>query len=90
MSTYIINYDLVKPGQNYDRLIEAIKSYQQVRHPLESCWIIVSSQTPESIINYLKQFTDINDKILVAKVGAPAAWIGMYETTTAWLQANLN
>ena len=44
MKVYQINYDLRKQ-RNYDALYQKIKSYDDWCHPLESCWIVVTSKT---------------------------------------------
>ncbi len=89
MAVYSINYDLVNPGRNYDDLINAIKSYSAWCHPLESCWLIITEQEPESIRNYLNGYMDANDKILVAKVTAPAAWCNLSKEVSDWIHRYL-
>lgn len=89
MATYMINYDLVKPGRNYDELIEAIKTYPRWCHPLESCWIIESSREATAIRDHLTKHMDDNDKILVIKVSVPAAWRHLPDAVSKWIQNNL-
>lgn len=89
MSFYMINYDLVQPGQNYDDLIKAIKSYSAWCHVLESCWIVKSDLQPSSIRDALTQYLDANDKILVIKVSVPAAWRGLSKEISDWIKDNL-
>ena len=48
MKVYQINYDLRKQ-RNYDALYQKIKSYDDWCHPLESCWIVVTSKTAVQI-----------------------------------------
>lgn len=85
----MINYDLVQPRQNYDDLIKAIKSYPTWCHALESCWMIKSDLQPSYIRDRLLQYMDGNDKLLVIKVSAPAAWHGLSKDVSDWIKDNL-
>ena len=67
MAKYIINYDLRKPGRNYDDLYKALNSYSNI-HPMESCWIIKSIDPISYIRDYLKTKVDGNDKIFVSEL----------------------
>ena len=89
MNTYIINYDLIAPGKNYDRLFEAIKSYGTWAHVLKSCWLIKSSLPASEVRNYLVKYIDYNDKLLVAKSGNQGAWTGLKENQSDWLRRNM-
>lgn len=89
MAIYMINYDLVQPGQNYDDLIKAIKSYPAWCHTLESCWMIKSDLQPSYIRDRLLQYMDSNDKLLVIKVSTPAAWHGLPNNISDWIKNNL-
>lgn len=89
MNTYIINYDLIAPGKNYDRLFEAIKSYGTWAHVLESCWLIKSSLSATEVRNHLVKYIDNNDKLLVAKSGNQGAWRGLKENQSDWLRKNM-
>ena len=66
---YAINYDLKKPGQNYDDLYSAIKNCG-VRwwHYLDSTWLVETNLTADQIWNKLTPHTDQNDNVLVIKV----------------------
>lgn len=88
MSTYMVGYDLNKRGQDYDALIEAIKTYHWW-HCLDSTWIIKTSDTPLQIRDRLQQYVDSNDGLLVIEVNRNAAWVGFSEECSDWLQANL-
>lgn len=49
MSIKIISYDLHKPGQNYDNLIDAIKSYNGYCKINESDWLISTADSCSNI-----------------------------------------
>ncbi len=66
MAVYCISYDL--KNKNYDSLIEAIKSYGVWWHQSESTWFIESDQKSKQILEYLRNFISIRDKLIVIKV----------------------
>lgn len=89
MAIYSVNYDLINPGQNYNDLILAIKSYNGWCHALESCWLIKTDQDATKIRDYLLKYIDKNDKILVIKVTTPAAWQALDKAVADWIHNNL-
>jgi hypothetical protein len=64
---YIITYDLNKPGQDYDSLIEAIKSYDNA-YALKSAWFVKTSRPSVEIYNHLASFIDKSDGIFIAEI----------------------
>lgn len=74
MATYIISYDLKKPGQNYEKLYEAIKSYGTWAKINESLWAVVTTSTAVQIRDKLLAHIDSNDRLFVIKSGVEAAW----------------
>jgi hypothetical protein len=89
MALYMVGYDLDKPGQNYSDLIAAIKTYGTWWHHLDSTWLIVTDDSAIQVRDYLKQYLDSNDKLLVAVIGAPAAWYGFGNKGSEWLSKQL-
>lgn len=71
--TLMVSYDLRKPGRDYSSLYTAIKGASDWAHPLESVWLIKTNQTPEYWRDYLRQYIDGNDRLLVIPV-SPNAW----------------
>ena len=65
---YAINYDLKRPGQNYNALYKAIKSCGAWRHDLNSTWLVDTQLTAEGIWNKLEPHIDENDLVLVIGV----------------------
>lgn len=65
---YAINYDLRKPGQNYDDLYVAIKSLGEWWHYLDSTWLVNASLDANGIFNGLKPFLDQNDFVLICGI----------------------
>ena len=65
---YAINYDLRRPGQNYDELIKAIKTLGAWWHHLGSTWLVDTSHTATEIWKRLQPHTDSNDTFLIIGV----------------------
>lgn len=71
---YAVNYDLKKPGRNYDELYEAIKSCGAWWHYLGSTWLVDSTLTADGIWDSLAPHVDDNDFVLV--IGVAPGWQG--------------
>jgi len=90
MASFLITYDLIKT-KDYPKLHEAIQSYSNWSHPLESVWIVISNRDAESIRNHIKQFMDADDKLFVTKLPNPAdaAWMNLGKVVGDWLTSYL-
>lgn len=86
MDLHLINYDLTNPGQNYNKLIEAIKSYDYWAKICESCWAVKTNQSDAQIRDYLKQFLDSNDRLFVCTFSWWASW-NLPKEVTDWLKS---
>lgn len=75
MNTYLISYDLDKPGQNYTDLINRLQKLGAVKI-LYSEWISRTTATAVAIRDDLQRFVDANDGLLVAGLTGEAAWRG--------------
>ncbi len=91
MTLFMIGYDLNRPGQEYGDLYETIKKQSNGAwwHHLDSTWIVESEQSAVAIRDAIQAVTDSNDKILVAKIGAPGAWSGFSSEGSDWLIQHL-
>ncbi|WP_127575271.1 CRISPR-associated protein Cas2 [Paenibacillus barengoltzii] len=87
--SYLISYDLIAPGRNYDKLFEAIKAYPKWAKLLESVWVIKSSRSAAEVRDNLQNYIDKNDKLIVMNLSREAAWYNLPDTVTKWLQENL-
>ena len=87
--TYLIGYDLNMSGQDYSTLIEKIKELGDWWHCLDSAFIIKSTSTSISIRDYLTNFIDVNDELLVVGLNGEAAWHGFNSECSNWLKNNL-
>ena len=90
MNTYVVGYDLNKPGQNYTELIKALQAYPDWWHYLDSTWVIKTNKTTTQIRDDLKQHIDASDELLVVRLSGEGAWTGFVEKASNWLLANLS
>ena len=87
MKTYLITYDLSKPGQAYTDLIKEIKSVANgYWHHLQSVWIIRSNLSAAQIRDRLRLHLDANDELLVAGLNGTWATKGLSTEANQWLQ----
>ncbi|MFA4975834.1 MAG: CRISPR-associated protein Cas2 [Thermodesulfovibrionales bacterium] len=89
MKTYLITYDLNRPGQKYNELYEAIKKIGTWWHCLDSNWIVKSNSSAAQIRDLLTPHMDSNDALLVAHLSGEAAWKGLSTECSDWLTNNL-
>lgn len=91
MQTMLVGYDLKKPGKDYSKLIDQLKSYKTWWHCLDSTWMIRTSLTHVALRDELRTFIDPNDKLLVIDVtGDAAAWTTTFsEECAKWIKDNL-
>jgi len=64
---YIITYDLNIPGQDYESLINAIKSYEYIK-ALKSAFFVKTSRSASEIYNHLRPLIDDSDRILISEI----------------------
>lgn len=89
MKTYLIGYDLIKQGQDYDSLTEEIKKIGSWWHCLGSTWIVKTNLSSSQVIDRLTPKIDNNDKLLVVRLKGEGAWIGFKEECSDWLMKYL-
>lgn len=90
MKTYIVTYDLNRPGQNYDALIVAIKSYTNWAKIQRSTWAIQTNNSSVQIRDHLRAHMDTNDSLFVGELGRDAAWVGLSKEVSDWLLGALS
>lgn len=90
MKTYIVTYDLIEPGQRYEKLIELIKSEFAWAKIGYSAFIVKSSYSHTELRDKYKQALDANDKLFIGAISAPAAWSGLPDEVSRWLNKNLD
>ncbi len=84
MAVYIVTYDLNAPGQNYNNLINAIKSYTHC-YALKSAFFIDTHKGAAELRDELMKYVDKNDILYVMEL--KRHWGCNRETAcTTWLQ----
>ena len=73
MYTYLISYDLDKPGQNYAKLSARLQQLGAFRIEM-SLWAAQAAYTAVQLRDDLRGYIDANDRLLVAQVGTWASW----------------
>ncbi|MDA2385408.1 CRISPR-associated protein Cas2 [Bacillus cereus] len=68
MNSFLISYDLITSGKDYDKIAKKIENYPNPKRILESVWIVNSNETSQQIAQGLKSVTDNNDTIFVVKL----------------------
>lgn len=90
MKTYLISYDLNKPGQDYDPLYAAIKALSSGWwHCLDSTWVIKHSGPAAAIRDALASYLDASDDLLVVHLSGEGAWRGFVDKCSSWLVDSL-
>lgn len=82
--TYLINYDLSIPGQNYAQLISAIQSYGSWAKISRSCWMIKTEQSAVQIRDHLSPFIDKNDLLFICLFSNWAS-LNLRKEITDWI-----
>jgi hypothetical protein len=69
MPTFLIGYDLKTPGQKYETLYEAIKSYGNWASVMDSTWMVSGANlTAASVYAKLRTTTDDGDLLPVNEI----------------------
>ncbi|MFP2961850.1 CRISPR-associated protein Cas2 [Myxococcus sp. 1LA] len=89
MAVMMISYDLSKPGQNYEGLYAAIKSYRNWAHPVESVWLIETPNNAAQVRDHLAQYMDANDTLVVLMASREWATKGVSTDVVTWLQGRM-
>lgn len=72
-----VSYDLMSPGQKYDRVIAAIKNLGDWAKVLESTWYVDTSLTSAQAADAVHAAMDSNDKLFVVDAtNNSSAWRG--------------
>jgi hypothetical protein len=73
MAKYQVDYDLRKPGRNYEPLYKRLADWRAVR-VLKSTWVMETTSNATTIRDDLAKYIDSNDGILVTGLTGEAAW----------------
>ncbi len=86
---FIVTYDLMTPGQNYEALLKEIKVYELWAKLGGSSYLIKTDSTAVAIRDKLGAVLDNGDKLYVGIVTSPAAWQGLSDEVSKWIQEHL-
>ena len=87
VATYLIGYDLNRPGKDYPRLFDAIKeSFAFWWRRLNSTWIVKTELSSQLI---LARHVGKDDEQLVVGLTDEGAWTGFSTENSQWLKNNL-
>jgi len=88
MKILIITYDLISPGQNYEKLLRKIKAYRAWARLGGSSYLIATDSTVVQVRDNLLTVLDRNDKLFVGACPVPSAWQGLPEDVSKWILEN--
>jgi CRISPR/Cas system-associated endoribonuclease Cas2 len=86
MRKYMIVYDLERRGESYEPLLNALRQLG-AEHVLYSKWVLRTNSTAAQLRDYLKQFIDANDLLLVVGLTGEAAWTRLFVSNEEFKQA---
>lgn len=85
---YIISYDLCQPDRDYEALYQVLRSFPNWGKLTESTWAVVTSKTAVEIRDFLRNYIDSNDRLIVILSGRSAAWTRLL-ADNEWVIENL-
>lgn len=88
-AAYIVSYDLLRPTQNYEKVLEVIKNCPGWARLGGSAYIVLSDSSAAELRDSIRSAMDSNDKLFVGVIKAPAAWVGLGDEVSQWLKNNL-
>jgi hypothetical protein len=89
MATLMVGYDLNKPDQDYEKLINYLKGLGTWWHHLDSTWLVVTNMTAKELRDKLKTLIGAADELLVLDVTDDIwASAGFTDKANSWLQQN--
>jgi enoyl reductase-like protein len=85
MNSYLISFDLVSPGRNYQPVYDYMEKYTDRMKPLQTVYLIQSARSAEDILNDLQKLVDSNDKVLVININTKVWATYNLPNTAKWL-----
>ena len=88
--TFLVTYDLKRPGQNYSDLYDAIKSEGDWQHPLESIWAVKTgiSVSAGTLYKRLRPLIDENDSLFIVEITDQDRQGWLAKSFWTWLKEN--
>ena len=88
--TFLVTYDLKRPGQNYSDLYDAIKSEGDWQHPLESIWAVKTgtSVSARTLYKHLRSYIDEKDSLFIVEITDQDRQGWLAKSFWTWLKEN--
>lgn len=88
--TFLVTYDLKRPGQNYSDLYDAIKSEGDWQHPLESIWAVKTgtSVSARTLYKRLRSYIDEKDSLFIVEITDQDRQGWLAKSFWTWLKEN--
>ena len=91
MNNLFISYDLKNPGQNYERVITAIKGLGSWAKVQYSLWFVSSTCTAKEAADIVRREQDSNDSLIaIDATNNDAAWYGLSTEVSEHIQKQWN
>lgn len=89
MKILIVTYELINPGHNNERVVQAIKSNSSTWARLTNfSYLIVTNIAAEQVRNNISNVLQNGDRVFVSACPVPAAWQGLPDDVSKWIQEN--
>lgn len=86
-----VSYDLYVPGQNYEKVIAAIKSLGQWAKVQKSLWYVDSKYTASEAVDIVWAAMDKNDSLIVVDAtNKNAAWRNLSDEVSNYIRQHWN
>lgn len=80
MKPYLVSYDLLKPGRDYETLYAELRRLGAKR-VLKSQWVLRNSASAYDLVVHLVKYIDSNDKLIVNEITTNTAWYNTEDIT---------
>lgn len=87
---YIVSYDLKAPGRDYSSLYSAIKTGREWLHPLESMWIVWTTESASELYNSIHPMMDPNDLLFISEINPRNRQGWLAKTCWEWMNQRIN
>jgi hypothetical protein len=86
MKTFIITFELVNPSHNYEKVVQKIKTHSLWARLTSFSYLVVSNSTPIQIRDAILGAAQTGDRLFVSACPVPAAWNGLPNDVSKWIQ----
>jgi hypothetical protein len=86
MKIFIITFELVNPGHNYEKVVQKIKVNSLWARLTSFSYLVVLNATPTQIRDNILSSMQPGDRLFVSACPVPAAWNGLPNDVAKWIQ----